>query len=671
LLAALALAPFAAQAQEVTLRVVSAFPENQFYVKRTIEWIEKVNKEGKGVLQINFIGGPKAIPTFEVGKSVQSGVVDIGFTTGAFYTNVMPEADILKLSETSAAEQRKNGGYDLINKIWAEKANMRYLAKVVEFTPFHLYLTKKIDKPDLTGLKIRITPVYREFFQAMNAQVMTTAPGEVYTALERGVIDGYGWPIHALFDLNWQEKTKFRVDPASTTPRWAGHEPRQVQGLPAKAREYLDRRRSPTSGRTTSGSPTTRTRRSARPRPASRPSPSTRRRARRTSRRRRRSAGRTPSRRARSTASAEEGAGQVRMHAIERAYGRLLEVFAVAACALILGMTLMICADVLLRNVRVVPGVAGLAWANEISEAMLFLSRCSPRPGCCAAGSTSASTSCCAPCRRASAGCSSGRSTCSPWLLRDHRLVQRARRARQLSAGSLSIKTLVTPEWWLLTVLPVAFALPHRSRCCSACAGCGSPSARRATTRCRRVSMSWDAAAWLMLGGSTLLLFLGLPVAFSFLVINLLGACSSSAASRAGAARAQQRQLGGELLAHADPALHPDGRGAVPHRARGEGDRGRRAPHPAGAGRLAVVAVVAGTVFSAISGSTIATTAMLGSLMLPVMLARGYHPTMATGPLMAIGAVDMLIPPSALTVLLGSLSGISISKLLIGGVMPG
>jgi tripartite ATP-independent transporter DctM subunit len=53
------------------------------------------------------------------------------------------------------------------------------------------------------------------------------------------------------------------------------------------------------------------------------------------------------------------------------------------------------------------------------------------------------------------------------------------------------------------------------------------------------------------------------------------------------------------------------------------------------------------------------------------MLARGYHPTMATGPLMAIGAVDMLIPPSALTVLLGSLSGISISKLLIGGVMPG
>jgi len=239
---ALVLAPALAQAQEVTLRLVSAFPENQFYVKRTVEWIEKVNQEGKGTLQINFIGGPKAIPTFEVGKAVQSGVVDIGFTTGAFYTNVMPEADILKLSETSAAEQRKNGGYNLINKIWAEKGNMRYLAKTVEFTPFHLYLTKKIDKPDLTGLKIRITPVYREFFQAMNAQVMTTAPGEVYTALERGVIDGYGWPIHALFDLNWQEKTKFRVDPGFYNAEVGlVMNLDKYKGLPAKAREYLDR----------------------------------------------------------------------------------------------------------------------------------------------------------------------------------------------------------------------------------------------------------------------------------------------------------------------------------------------------------------------------------------------------------------------------------------------
>src|SRR5436189_6321514 len=242
-LAAAFIAAGTAHAQEVTLRLVSAFPENQFYVKRTVEWIEKVNKEGKGTLQINFIGGPKAIPTFEVGNAVKTGVVDMGFSTGAFYTNVMPEADILKLSETSAAEQRKNGGYELINRIWAEKANMRYLAKVVEFTPFHLYLNKKIDKPDLTGLEIRITPVYRDFFQAMGASVMTTAPGEVYTALERGVIDGYGWPIHALFDLNWQEKTKYRVDPGFYNAEVALiMNLDKYKALTPAQREYLERK---------------------------------------------------------------------------------------------------------------------------------------------------------------------------------------------------------------------------------------------------------------------------------------------------------------------------------------------------------------------------------------------------------------------------------------------
>jgi len=184
--------------------------------------------------------------------------------------------------------------------------------------------------------------------------------------------------------------------------------------------------------------------------------------------------------------------------------------------------------------------------------------------------------------------------------------------------------------------------------------------------------MSWQAAAWLMLGGSTVLMFLGLPVAFSFLAINLIGALAYFG-GEAGVVQLARNSvqsvtsfaltpiplfiLMGEVLFHTGLAVKVIA---------GIERLIREVP-----GRLAVVAVVAGTVFSAISGSTIATTAMLGSLMLPVMLARGYHPTIAAGPIMAIGAVDMLIPPSALTVLLGSLSGISISKLLIGGIVPG
>lgn len=186
------------------------------------------------------------------------------------------------------------------------------------------------------------------------------------------------------------------------------------------------------------------------------------------------------------------------------------------------------------------------------------------------------------------------------------------------------------------------------------------------------MSMSWQTTALLLLGGSTALLFLGMPVALSFVAINIVGA-ALFLGGEPGLQQVVRNSvvsvmnfsltpiplfiLMGEILFHTGLALKVI-----------EGVERVIKQVP---GRLAVIAVVAGTVFSAVSGSTIATTAMLGSLMLPVMLARGYQPAFAVGPIMAIGAVDMLIPPSALTVLLGSLSGISISKLLIGGVVPG
>ena len=148
------------------------------------------------------------------------------------------------------------------------------------------------------------------------------------------------------------------------------------------------------------------------------------------------------------------------MDRLEAAYGKLLEALALVACALILGMTLMICADVLLRNVRIVPGLAGLEWSNEISEAMLYLVTM----------------------------------LTAPWLLRrgQHIRVDIVLRAipqqiawycewfadvvglvcclvmvwygvkttfASYSAGAMTVKTMVTPEWWLLAPLPIAFAL--------------------------------------------------------------------------------------------------------------------------------------------------------------------------------------------------------------------
>src|SRR6059058_3957322 len=184
--------------------------------------------------------------------------------------------------------------------------------------------------------------------------------------------------------------------------------------------------------------------------------------------------------------------------------------------------------------------------------------------------------------------------------------------------------------------------------------------------------MSWIEGSILLFGGLVAVMGLGLPVAFAFLALNVVGAILflGGEAGLAQLARNAVQSIAsfsltpipffvlmGEVLFHSGVALKAIDAFALII---------RRVP-----GRLSVIAIVAGTVFSAISGSTIATTALLGSLMLPTMLARGYDARMAMGPIMGIGGVDMLIPPSALTVLLGSLAGISIAGLLIAGIVPG
>src|SRR6266540_2385402 len=183
--------------------------------------------------------------------------------------------------------------------------------------------------------------------------------------------------------------------------------------------------------------------------------------------------------------------------------------------------------------------------------------------------------------------------------------------------------------------------------------------------------MSWIEGSVLLFGGLVAAMGLGLPVAFAFLVLNVIGAIVflGGEAGLVQLARNAVQSitsfsltpipffvLMGEVLFHSGVALKAIDAFALII---------RRVP-----GRLSVITIVAGTVFSAISGSTIATTALLGSLMLPTMLARGYAPRMAMGPIMGIGGVDMLIPPSALTVLLGSLGGI-VPGLILSAVYVG
>jgi TRAP-type transport system periplasmic protein len=207
-----------ASAQE-TLRALSMMPKPVTYTQSFLKFIDKVNAAGQGVVQIEFVGGPEAIPTFDQPEAVRAGVIDMIYGPGSYYPGIVPETDALVGSNVTPMEKRANGGIDLLNRIHQEKMNVYYLGHPDGGIQFHLYMTeeprlKDDGLPDMSGIKLRGAPIYREFFtDYLGATFVQVNVPEVYTALERGTVDGLGWPSIGVMDLSWDKFLKYRIDP--------------------------------------------------------------------------------------------------------------------------------------------------------------------------------------------------------------------------------------------------------------------------------------------------------------------------------------------------------------------------------------------------------------------------------------------------------------------------
>ncbi len=148
------------------------------------------------------------------------------------------------------------------------------------------------------------------------------------------------------------------------------------------------------------------------------------------------------------------------MNSIAELYGKLLAGLATIACALLLLLMLMICADVLLRNVALIPGLRGLAWATEVSEGMLYLITLLAAPWILRCGQhirvdillVAVPKKLAWYCEWASD--SLALACCIAMAFYGWKMT-----AASFEGGSMTIKTLVTPEWWLLAPLPIVFAL--------------------------------------------------------------------------------------------------------------------------------------------------------------------------------------------------------------------
>ena len=215
--AAASFAGSAAKSQEVTLKTVSAWTEGTAFSRAFERFVGRVNETGKGVIRLNYLGGGgKILNPFDMGQALRRGVFDVLNTNSAYYSNLIPESNAIKLARASIQKLRANGGFDYVNNIIAEKVNAYWLGQGKGYVPFHVYLgarAAKVDKPDFSKLKLRVTPNYRAFFGALGATLVQSPPSEIYTALERGVVEGYGWPIQGIDELGLVPVTRFRIDP--------------------------------------------------------------------------------------------------------------------------------------------------------------------------------------------------------------------------------------------------------------------------------------------------------------------------------------------------------------------------------------------------------------------------------------------------------------------------
>ena len=221
--AALLAASLPCAAAEVTLKVVTVFPRNHTFNIPVFEMLNEVNAKGKGVLQMQYIGGPEAVPITEQLAALQRGVFDVFVGAASYYDGQVPETGAHNASNKSAVQLRKDGALDALNAAFNKKANAVYLAYLGSGYTFYIFLKQEPKRTgaggfDLKGLKVRGPSIYRPFYDTQGITAVNVQVPEMYSALERGVIEGIGFPLIGLTSFGWEKQVRFRVLP----PFWQG-----------------------------------------------------------------------------------------------------------------------------------------------------------------------------------------------------------------------------------------------------------------------------------------------------------------------------------------------------------------------------------------------------------------------------------------------------------------
>jgi len=194
------------------MKAVSFLPKDHRLCAMISVWIDRVNTELKDAVKINWVGGPEVMPPFEQPEAVRKGMFQVGFMPAAYYGGLLAEGDAISLSKYDFKKEREKGG------LWDHfierhrKINMMLLGTWL-YDPFYLYVKKPVKGIDeLKGLKMRTAAKYDKMMLRLGMIPVTVQFGETYTALQRGVVEGFGWPTIGPKENGWLEYCKYVID---------------------------------------------------------------------------------------------------------------------------------------------------------------------------------------------------------------------------------------------------------------------------------------------------------------------------------------------------------------------------------------------------------------------------------------------------------------------------
>jgi TRAP-type C4-dicarboxylate transport system substrate-binding protein len=203
---------------ESVLRLGSCWNARQNFTVDFMRYLDSVNTKGRGLVRIEFIGGPEALPEQQLLHALRRGVIDVAFCGITYYRGVLPEGDALFGASIGPDAAHASGAFAALQPYWAARINARLVGWLQSGVGANIWLRRAPPSgteglPDLTGLIIRTSPSNRELLTALGARTVQIPVSEIYTALERGMVDGLAFTTIGMPDLGVSRFIRHRIDP--------------------------------------------------------------------------------------------------------------------------------------------------------------------------------------------------------------------------------------------------------------------------------------------------------------------------------------------------------------------------------------------------------------------------------------------------------------------------